>query len=433
MIKRENAHSAITISFVLLLLSPFVMTSFLVPVNASSSEIDTALNNGILYLETVQSPTQGEVGEFATYRWLLPDQSDKEYNFALFTTPFVLHTLNHLTHTHPGLTQVGTTAFENMRSLSETHLLNHMETLEGHTGIWRFYGLGNSLPPDFCTTCCNLECLLSFNPSLWGSQISNNLTDYFLGYRREVDGAFYTWLAESPTDVCASTNANALFFFASRNEEYKIQTTMNWLSVRMNNMLLGLPYDALYYRSPYAFTYLATRAIADGGAQTFLSSSQRENVRNYILSDQETDGSWPTYSEFVGPEDELETALAIVSLINLAFSALTSSEQADVKAGIEYLLGAQNTDGSWPCACFYLGGPSKIYFGSSEHTTAICMEALAKYSWASASGVGGFGVAVDKLGLLAPYIALAVAIVVIAMGAVYARKRWLGKAVIQMP
>ena len=34
----------------------------------------------------------------------------------------------------------------------------------------------------------------------------------------------------------------------------------------------------------------------------------------------------------------------------------------------------------------------------------------------------------DKLALLAPYVALAVAVVAIAVGAVYARKRWLRKA-----
>jgi len=44
--------------------------------------------------------------------------------------------------------------------------------------------------------------------------------------------------------------------------------------------------------------------------------------------------------------------------------------------------------------------------------------------------VGGIVIPVDKFGLLAPYIALAVAVVAITIGAVYARKRWLGKAVV---
>lgn len=41
--------------------------------------------------------------------------------------------------------------------------------------------------------------------------------------------------------------------------------------------------------------------------------------------------------------------------------------------------------------------------------------------------VGGVWI-LDKLALLAPYVALAIAVIAIAVGAVYARKRWLGKA-----
>lgn len=45
--------------------------------------------------------------------------------------------------------------------------------------------------------------------------------------------------------------------------------------------------------------------------------------------------------------------------------------------------------------------------------------------------VGGIVIPVDKLALLAPYIALAVAVVAATVGALYGRKRWFGKAAIQ--
>ena len=47
--------------------------------------------------------------------------------------------------------------------------------------------------------------------------------------------------------------------------------------------------------------------------------------------------------------------------------------------------------------------------------------------------VGGTAFPVDKLALLAPYITLAIAVVAVALGAVSARKRWLGKAVLPTP
>ena len=59
--------------------------------------------------------------------------------------------------------------------------------------------------------------------------------------------------------------------------------------------------------------------------------------------------------------------------------------------------------------------------------------AIADHPVTPRSPVGGIGVPVDKLGLLAPYIALAVAAVAVTVGAVYARKRWFGKAVLPRP
>ncbi len=45
-------------------------------------------------------------------------------------------------------------------------------------------------------------------------------------------------------------------------------------------------------------------------------------------------------------------------------------------------------------------------------------------------GVGGLAIPVDKLGLLAPYVAVAIVSIAVTIGAAYARKRWLGKAVV---
>lgn len=48
-------------------------------------------------------------------------------------------------------------------------------------------------------------------------------------------------------------------------------------------------------------------------------------------------------------------------------------------------------------------------------------------------GIGGVLVPINRLALLAPYIGLAIAVVAVTVGAVYARKRWLRKAVAQKP
>ena len=369
---------------VLLLSSTYV--SHISEVSADLNKVDTmkiysALDKGVLYLENSQSPTEGELGEFATYTWEFPNQSDIKYVSTLFTTPFVLHTLNYLQVIHENIAEVGKPAFENMRLLAGTHILNNIETVEGHTGVWSFFGPGGTLPPDFCDTCCNVECLTTLNPNLWGEKIDRDLLDYFLEYKKP-DGAFVTWMDGNSTDVCAGTNANILFLYGSRDQESKIQSTIDWLNDQLERVRTGQPYEANYYLSPYAFTYLATRAYSDGGAQTFLNFSQREKIREYILDRQEEDGSWPICPEYGGSEDTLETSLAIVSTINLGYSELSSTEREKIEKGIEYLLNKQSPDGSWPCGCFYIEphSPNNIQFGSSELTTAICMEALAKYA-----------------------------------------------------
>jgi hypothetical protein len=430
MFSTRTAHKVISTLVVLLYLSTLLRVSLPTPVKAVSS-IDDALDKGISYFENVQS-SHGHTGEFATYRWSQSNQGDKEYVHTVFTTPFVLHTLNYLATNYGYLPEVIRQAFGNMRSGAKTHLLDHMETKDGHTGIWRFFppdGPYPWVPPDTDDTCCNLECLLSFDPSLWGSTISNDLTDYLLGYKRP-SGAFQTWIIPMNTDVCSGTTANVVFFYGSRNEAYRTSDTMIYLNSMIDSMLLGGPYDAEYYRSEYAFTYMVSRAYSDGGVGALLNSSQRAAVRNYILSHQEADGSWPRYSKdgYLGQEDELETAMALASLINLGFNELSSTGKSKVESGINYLLNTQSLNGSWPCAVFYQGRPLG-YFGSEEATTAICMEALAKYSVAKRSGgsggcsVGGIVVPIDKSGLLALLIGLgSTTIVAAAASAVCVRR-----------
>jgi len=402
MLKEKSILLAGLVMGLLLLVESIEATNMTVALSANADESCVeSLNGSIKYLEGAQTSSGSKKGEFKTYKWIYPDQRDKQYCYTHFTTPFVLHTLNLLGDNAPlsTLTEVGTAGFNTMKSQAETHLLNSVKSQDGYTGIWDFWGEGeiNPLPPDFCTTSCTLEALLTHNSSLWGEEISSDLTYYFKNFMSNVvPGAFSTWISSS-TDplkgsswrevgICSSTNANVLFFYSSRNKEAMISDTMDWINKMIDNMINSRPYFAAYYRSPLAFTYLVTRAYADGRAHGFLDSGMRGKIRNFILYDtkfgQERDGSWPNYP-VLSSDDELETALALVSLLNLGFNELTPSEKGKVRDGITYLLNRQKTDGSWPSAAFYIGyqpsGKPEYYFGSEENTTAICMEAIAKY------------------------------------------------------
>ncbi|MEW5803876.1 MAG: hypothetical protein AB1847_17415 [bacterium] len=205
--------------------------------------------------------------------------------------------------------------------------------------------------------------------------------DFFKNNYRAPDGVFYVWLFDPPvpTDICSSTAANALYMFASLGEESKVPEVMEWLNDMLKMMMAGLPYFAEYYRSPYAFTYLTTRVYADTGAKTLFDSEMITDLQTFILSGQQEKGNWPPYYHG-SSEVDMETALALVSLLNLGYGELSPSQKNRVDTGIRFLLDRQNSEGNWDCAPFYIDPVHMLYFGSEELTTAFCIEALAKYA-----------------------------------------------------
>ncbi|MEW5803877.1 MAG: hypothetical protein AB1847_17420 [bacterium] len=116
-------------------------------IDGLSDRCGQAVEKGILFLKGRQSPNglqpedwAGDLhaGEFATYMWHCPDMSDKKYVFTLFTTPFVVHSLNTAHDLPIGI--VSTPEFWQMIRLAASHFAPHEEDIDGHYGIYRFFG-----------------------------------------------------------------------------------------------------------------------------------------------------------------------------------------------------------------------------------------------------------------------------------------------------
>jgi hypothetical protein len=74
-------------------------------------------------------------------------------------------------------------------------------------------------------------------------------------------------------------------------------------------------------------------------------------------------------------ENALQTALAVNTMLNLGVEA----DAVLIVRALDYLLATQSAAGSWPSAPYYYGGPKKaVSWGSSELTTGLCLEALAR-------------------------------------------------------
>jgi hypothetical protein len=76
--------------------------------------------------------------------------------------------------------------------------------------------------------------------------------------------------------------------------------------------------------------------------------------------------------------NSMDTALVICTLLNFDFP------KEIPEASIQFLIDNQKPSGAWEKRLFTYGGPKRIMgWGGEEITTAICLEAIHRYSEAS--------------------------------------------------
>jgi hypothetical protein len=114
-----------------------------------------------------------------------------------------------------------------------------------------------------------------------------------------------------------------------------------------------------YYPDRRAFYYMLSRAYWSG--VTSLGVTKDAVLERIIAAGRVRDAS----------DTALATALVACSLLNYGHLEFPLPE------AIAALLEMQWSDGSWPKTPLYLG-PAP-YYGSEELTTALCLEALARY------------------------------------------------------
>lgn len=213
---------------------------------------------------------------------------------------------------------------------------------------------------------------------------------------RSPEGLFYTWFMEEPpdvdetfpfvymaplrNDVCAGVNANVLLYLGE--DEWTRPACQYWRDLALSSGLEGhgvwWPDDSLWY--------LFSRAYAHG-VPTLATLGPVAADR--LLARRQSNGS------FGGV---LATAMAVCTLLN--FGLVTP----ELGAAAQFLVDHQASDGSWAREAFYQADQSlrtielrlagvrrqiappasgsdedRCYFGSEEVTTALCLEALARY------------------------------------------------------
>lgn len=322
----------------------------------NKNKIYVAISKTLNFLAQNQLP----YGEFKTYLSTDEKMADNcVFDSSPFVTALILYCISFVEE--PKVKEITQKAVQFLVEEKETPCL------------WRFWSSRNSkhkkLPLDLDDTACVAYVLKQYySPLLYSFLFGFNKT-ILLNNRNEY-GLFHTWIIPPgyKNDVDSAVNANVLFYLGECEETKAVCDYLNYL-VLGDREKGSYP----YYLSDLCLYYFMSRAYFHGA---FSLKEAKDAVSNKTISLQQEDGSFG---------DELSTALAVCTLLNYQYSDETTLDRA-----IQSIVEHQREDGAWSkiamvTGYFWTGGAGETgdwlagYWGSEELTTALCVEALAKY------------------------------------------------------
>ncbi len=309
---------------------------------SARADVDAALTRAVQFLESAQL----EHGEFPTYVHLdVHFQTEGRYDSSPFVTSFVVYALSFLEADATRMLEKAT-----------MFLLEECEA----PGVWRYWTSRSPkrIDADLDDTACISFALRRIAPDL----DFGNATQAILSARRP-DGLFRTWLRPEgqPNDVDSVVNANVLLWLGDRPETEPVAAKLQ--QILAAGAETGSYY---YYLDDLALYYAIARAHANGCRS--LAGCRRSGLER-LGARRRDNGSFG---------DELQTALALCALLDWC-----AGPESRVDRTVEWLIGAQRADGGWASRAFCTGpeppGPPSYWWGSETLTTALAVEALAKY------------------------------------------------------
>jgi hypothetical protein len=305
---------------------------------------EDAIKRGLEFL----AANQRETGGFATYRWTTDNSQRTKQIDTSFTVSQVLYSV-----TFCG----DTTISRGIKERAASYLITQREP----PGVWRYYGKTgrDRISPDVDTTAMAWAALARSGYSIPATAFKA------IRDNRNEAGLFNTWIGDPSTwigidsrDIDVVVNLNALLFFGLAHENIAAVCNYALAQAKSERFRRG----SVNYSSPLAFTHAFSRAYADGGVRCLENAVPK--IRDATLSLQQSNGGWG---------DDLETAFGALTLLNVGFRG------EPLERGINVILSRQTSDGGWALTPAYRAAVSHLRYGSRSITTAVCLEALAKY------------------------------------------------------
>jgi prenyltransferase/squalene oxidase-like repeat protein len=304
-----------------------------------------AIQNGLDFVAASQTSTGG----FVTDCWHMDAPEQKTPVDAVFTVSQVLYSLSFC---RDSASAHGT----------EESAAKYLAAQRESPGIWHYYGTGTDIKisPDVDDTSVAWAALQRLEvpvppAALDAIRVSRNENGLFTTWVGPPSG----WVNVDSRDIDTVVNINALLVFGLAHENVDAVCKYVLAQIDNDNFRRG----TIYYRSPLMFAHAFSRAYREGNVKCLEAGVGK--VRDTVLSLQSPDGSWG---------NDLETAFGALALLNLDYrgEALTRA--------IKAILARQAADGGWDLAPAYRGAVQPLNYGSRALTTAVAIEALAKYS-----------------------------------------------------
>jgi len=304
-----------------------------------------AIQNGLDFVAVSQTATGG----FITDCWHVDAAEQATPVDAVFTASQVLYSLSFC---RDSVSAHGT----------EERVAKYLAAQRESPGVWRYYGVGTQIKisPDVDDTSVAWAALQRLEVPVPPAALDA------VRASRDQNGLFTTWIGPPASwvnidsrDVDTVVNINALLFFGLAHENMDAVCKYVVAQIENDNFRRG----TVYYRSPLMFAHAFSRAYREGNVKCLDSGVGK--LRDTVLSLQKPDGSWG---------NDLETAFGALTLLNLDYRGDA------LDRAIKILLARQSSDGGWELAPAYRGAVQPLNYGARALTTAVAIEALAKYS-----------------------------------------------------
>jgi hypothetical protein len=311
----------------------------------SHNDINEAIRSGINFL----ARNQRKDGSLSSFVSASKRFDNAKENQSIFPTCLILSSLSGLSYSKDlGKIQKRAMKFL-MSQRSDFWSWNYWKRISSESKSTPY-------PDDLDDTCCAMSALISNDPKIIPVKAIAKVVNILSFCESKEGGPYYTWITSADADkgwkdIDLAVNSNIAFFLSLQRVDLPSLVSLT------EKAIFSEKYNSNYYHSSFSVIYFISR---------WYRGKKKDEIITYLLKKRLKNYSWG---------NPLETALSVSTLINLGY------KKEKLEESIGYIL-KNRVNGEWKACPFVIEKikkEQKYYSGSTELTTAFCLEALGKF------------------------------------------------------